>query len=171
LSILKREQGRYRFSTDSYVVRPLLPGGNIGDLAVNGTGNDLAMCGARPIALSAAFVLEEGLHVSELEAAVASMRNAARVERVSIVAGNTKVVERGKGNGLFITTSGIGLVEHGEIAPRRMQSGDAVIVSGGRLDGHRRDGDRHRPSPSAPPASCSGWIRCMSPTKGASSRS
>ena len=122
---------RLAFTTDSYVVRPLFfPGGNIGDLAVNGTVNDLAMCGARPVALSAAFVLEEGLHISELEAVVASMRNAARAARVSIVAGDTKVVERGKGDGIFITTSGIGLVEHGEIAPRRVRPGDAVIVSG-----------------------------------------
>lgn len=122
---------RLAFTTDSYVVQPLFfPGGNIGDLAVNGTVNDLAMCGARPVALSAAFVLEEGLRMSELEAVVRSMRDAALVAGVRIVTGDTKVVESGKGDGIFITTSGIGLVEHGEIAPSRVQPGDAVIVSG-----------------------------------------
>ena len=122
---------RLAFTTDTYVVRPLFfPGGNIGDLAVNGTVNDLAMCGARPVALSAAFVLEEGLRMAELEMVVASMRHAARAAGVTIVTGDTKVVEHGKGDGIFITTSGLGLVEHGEIAPRRVRPGDAVIVSG-----------------------------------------
>ena len=122
---------RLAFTTDTYVVRPLFfPGGNIGDLAVNGTVNDLAMCGARPVALSAAFVLEEGLRMEELETVVASMRHAARAAGVTIVTGDTKVVEHGKGDGIFITTSGLGLVEHGEIAPRRVRPGDGVIVSG-----------------------------------------
>ena len=122
---------RLAFTTDSYVVQPLFfPGGNIGDLAVNGTVNDLAMCGARPLALSAAFVLEEGLRLSELEAVVTSMRDAALAAGVRIVTGDTKVVESGKGDGIFITTSGIGLVEHGEIAPAQVRPGDAIIVSG-----------------------------------------
>ena len=123
---------RLAFTTDSYVVRPLFfPGGTIGDLAVNGTVNDLAMCGARPLSLSAAFILEEGLPIADLEAVVVAMRDAARVAGVAIVTGDTKVVERGKGDGIFITTAGIGVVEHaGGIAPARVRPGDAVIVSG-----------------------------------------
>jgi len=122
---------RLAFTTDSYVVHPLFfPGGSIGDLAVNGTVNDLAMCGARPLSLSAAFVLEEGLPMSDLQAVVASMRDAARRAGVSIVTGDTKVVERGKGDGIFITTSGVGVVEHADIAPQRVRTGDVVIVSG-----------------------------------------
>jgi hydrogenase expression/formation protein HypE len=123
---------RLAFTTDSYVVHPLrFPGGTIGDLAVNGTVNDLAMCGARPLALSAAFILEEGLPIPDLEAIVIDMRNAARVAGVSIVTGDTKVVERGKGDGLFVATSGIGVIEYPvEIAPASVRPGDAVIVSG-----------------------------------------
>jgi hydrogenase expression/formation protein HypE len=123
---------RLAFTTDSYVVQPLFfPGGTIGDLAVNGTVNDLAMCGARPLSLSAAFILEEGLAVADLEAVVVAMRDAARLAGVSIVTGDTKVVERGKGDGMFITTAGIGVVEHaGEISPASVRPGDAVIVSG-----------------------------------------
>jgi hydrogenase expression/formation protein HypE len=123
---------RLAFTTDSYVVQPLFfPGGTIGDLAVNGTVNDLAMCGARPLSLSAAFILEEGLAVADLEAVVIAMRDAARVAGVSIVTGDTKVVERGKGDGIFITTAGIGVVEHaGDIAPARVRCGDAIVVSG-----------------------------------------
>jgi hydrogenase expression/formation protein HypE len=122
---------RLAFTTDTYVVRPLFfPGGNIGDLAVNGTVNDLAMCGARPLSLSAAFVLEEGLPLADLQAVVSSMRDAAQRAGVTIVTGDTKVVERGKGDGIFITTAGIGVVEHATIAPDRVRAGDAVIVSG-----------------------------------------
>jgi len=123
---------RLAFTTDSYVVQPLFfPGGTIGDLAVNGTVNDLAMCGARPLSLSAAFILEEGLRLADLEAVVVTMRDAARLADVAIVTGDTKVVERGKGDGIFITTAGIGVIEHaGEIAPARVRPGDAVIVSG-----------------------------------------
>lgn len=121
----------FAFTTDSFVVRPLFfPGGTIGDLAVNGTVNDLAMCGARPVWLSAAFVLEEGLPISDLQDIVASMRNAAAAADVEIVTGDTKLVERGKGDGVYITTSGVGVVERGCIAPSRVQPGDAVIVSG-----------------------------------------
>jgi hydrogenase expression/formation protein HypE len=123
---------RLAFTTDSYVVRPLFfPGGTIGDLAVNGTVNDLAMCGARPLSLSAAFILEEGLAISDLEAIVIAMRDAARVADVCVVTGDTKVVERGKGDGVFITTAGIGVVEHtGDISPVSVRVGDAIIVSG-----------------------------------------
>jgi hydrogenase expression/formation protein HypE len=123
---------RLAFTTDSYVVRPLFfPGGTIGDLAVNGTVNDLAMCGARPLSLSAAFILEEGLPIADLEAVVVAMRDAARVAGVSIVTGDTKVVERGKGDGIFITSAGIGVVEHaGDISPASVRPDDAIIVSG-----------------------------------------
>jgi hydrogenase expression/formation protein HypE len=123
---------RLAFTTDSYVVHPLsFPGGTIGDLAINGTVNDLAMCGARPLGLSAAFILEEGLSVQELESIVVTMRDAARTAGVFVVTGDTKVVERGKGDGLFITTSGVGVIEHSHvIAPARVRAGDAVIVSG-----------------------------------------
>ncbi|MCC7157069.1 MAG: hydrogenase expression/formation protein HypE [Bryobacterales bacterium] len=122
---------RLAFSTDSYVVRPLIfPGGTIGDLAVNGTVNDLAMCGARPLYLSAAFILEEGLPMETLRAVVESMRLAAERAGVTLVTGDTKVVDKGKGDGIFITTSGIGAVEHTFTGPVGIQPGDAVIVSG-----------------------------------------
>ncbi|MFB3853058.1 MAG: hydrogenase expression/formation protein HypE [Vicinamibacterales bacterium] len=120
------------FTTDSYVVRPLFfPGGDIGSLAVNGTVNDLAMSGARPLAISAAFILEEGLPVETLDRIVASMRHAADAAGVSIVTGDTKVVDRGKADGVFISTAGVGVIEHGlTIRPSSIRAGDAVIVSG-----------------------------------------
>jgi hydrogenase expression/formation protein HypE len=122
---------RLAFTTDSYVARPLFfPGGTVGDLAVNGTVNDLAMCGARPLWLSAAFVLEEGLPMGDLRAIVTAMRDAAGEAGVTIVTGDTKVVERGKGDGLFITTAGVGIIEHTAAAPERVRPGDAIIVSG-----------------------------------------
>jgi len=123
---------RLAFSTDTYVVRPLFfAGGDIGSLAVNGTVNDLAMCGARPLALAAAFVLEEGFAVEDLRRIVDSMRRAASAIPVPIATGDTKVVERGKGDGVFVTTSGIGLVAEGaEIGPAHVRPGDAVVVSG-----------------------------------------
>jgi hydrogenase expression/formation protein HypE len=128
---LSVEDATVAFTTDSFVARPLFfPGGTIGDLAVNGTVNDLAMCGARPTWLSAAFILEEGLPVGDLQDIVASMRNAAAAADVAIVTGDTKIVERGKGDGVFITTSGLGVIERGCIAPSRVRAGDAVIVSG-----------------------------------------
>jgi hydrogenase expression/formation protein HypE len=129
---LVADAARLAFTTDSYVVHPLVfPGGTIGDLAVNGTVNDLAMCGAKPIGLSAAFILEEGLPIADLEAIVIAMRKAALAADVSIVTGDTKVVERGKGDGLFITTAGIGLIDdRAQIAPARVRPGDAVVVSG-----------------------------------------
>jgi hydrogenase expression/formation protein HypE len=124
--------GKVAFTTDSYVVRPLFfPGGDIGALAVNGTVNDLAMCGARPMHLSAAFIIEDGLPMADLEHVVASMREAATATGVSIVTGDTKVVERGKADGLFITTSGVGrMMTASAIAPSAVRPGDAVIVSG-----------------------------------------
>lgn len=131
-AVLSVGGSRLAFATDSYVVRPLIfPGGNIGDLAVNGTVNDLAMCGARPLYLSSGFILEEGLATETLRAVVDSMRRAADAAGVSLVTGDTKVVDKGKGDGIFINTAGIGVVEHGlEIGPSAVQAGDAVVVSG-----------------------------------------
>ncbi|HTL68869.1 MAG TPA: hydrogenase expression/formation protein HypE [Lacunisphaera sp.] len=124
--------GRLAFTTDSHVVSPLIfPGGDIGKLAVTGTVNDLAMCGARPLWLSAGFVLEEGFAMVALEQVVASMRVAADAAGVKIVTGDTKVVERGKGDGLYVTTSGIGVIETPlTVAPASIRAGDAVILSG-----------------------------------------
>ena len=125
---------RVAFTTDSFVVRPLIfPGGNIGDLAVNGTVNDLAMCGARPLFLSAGFILEEGLEMETLRTVVTSMRDAAAKANVKLVTGDTKVVDKGKGDGVFVNTSGIGVIEANvktHIGPGSVQNGDVVIVSG-----------------------------------------
>lgn len=124
--------GNLACSTDSFVVDPLFfPGGNIGDLAVNGTVNDLACCGARPLYLTAGFILEEGLPLKDLYTIVRSMRAAADKAGVQIVAGDTKVVEHGKCDKLFINTSGIGQVPYGiRIAPEQVRPGDAVLCSG-----------------------------------------
>jgi hydrogenase expression/formation protein HypE len=123
---------RLVFSTDSFVVKPLrFPGGSIGDLAVNGTVNDLAMMGARPMALSAAFVLEEGLAVDELRAIVADMAAAAEAAGVRVVTGDTKVVNRGAADGAYITTAGVGLVPAGRrLGADLVRPGDHVLVSG-----------------------------------------
>ena len=131
-AVLDVGRTRLAFTTDSYVVHPLFfPGGDIGSLAVNGTVNDLAMCGARPIALSAAMILEEGLPFDSLQRVLASMSACAQAAGVSIVTGDTKVVDRGKGDGLFINTAGVGVIEHEQvIAPTRVRPGDAVLVSG-----------------------------------------
>jgi hydrogenase expression/formation protein HypE len=131
-AILSIGGARVAFTTDSYVVQPLVfPGGNIGDLAVNGTVNDLAMCGARPLYLSAGFILEEGLPIETLRLVVESMRQAAASAGVSLVTGDTKVVDKGKADGIFINTAGIGVLEHAlAIGPQSVCPGDAVIVSG-----------------------------------------
>lgn len=123
---------RLAFTTDTFVVRPLFfPGGNIGDLAINGTVNDLAMQGARPLALSTGFVLEEGLELEILRQITSSMGAAATRAGVELVTGDTKVVESGHGDGIYINTAGIGLVADGvELAPERALPGDRVIVSG-----------------------------------------
>lgn len=120
------------FSTDSFVVRPLFfPGGDIGVLAVNGTVNDLAMCGAEALYLSAGFILEEGFPMAELRRVVASMAGAARRAGIKLVTGDTKVVDKGSGDGIFINTSGIGIVRPGaDISARRIRPGDAVLLSG-----------------------------------------
>jgi hydrogenase expression/formation protein HypE len=131
-AVLRVPPGRLAFSTDSYVVRPLFfPGGSIGELAINGTVNDIAMSGAHPLYLSVAFILEEGLPMATLGQIVERMRIAAALAGVQVVTGDTKVVERGHGDGCFISTSGIGLVPEGrEVGPARAKPGDAVIVSG-----------------------------------------
>jgi hydrogenase expression/formation protein HypE len=155
-AVLSINGSRLAFTTDSFVVRPLIfPGGTIGDLAVNGTVNDLAMCGARPLYLSAGFILEEGLAMDTLRKIVTSMQQAAAKANVKLVTGDTKVVDKGKGDGIFINTSGIGVIESFEraglqprredltntwalapeggtttIGPASVQPGDAVIVSG-----------------------------------------
>ena len=123
---------RLAFTTDSYVVRPLFfPGGDIGSLAVNGTVNDLAMCGARPLYLSAGFILEEGMETEKLWRIVQSMRKAADAAGIQLVTGDTKVVDRGKGDEIFINTAGVGVIEHDRtISPGSVQSGDAIILSG-----------------------------------------
>jgi hydrogenase expression/formation protein HypE len=124
--------GRLAISTDSYVVRPLFfPGGSIGDLAVNGTVNDLAMSGARPLCLTAGFIIEEGFPVAELAAVVGEMAKAARAAGVRIVTGDTKVVERGHGDGVYINTAGIGVVPPGvAVGTIPIRAGDVVLFSG-----------------------------------------
>ena len=124
--------GRLVLATDSHVVSPLVfPGGDIGCLAVHGTLNDVAMSGARPLYLAASFILEEGLPLADLQRIVISMAHAAHQAGVPIVTGDTKVVERGKGDGVFITTTGIGLVPPGvEISGSRAQPGDCILVNG-----------------------------------------
>jgi hydrogenase expression/formation protein HypE len=131
-AIIGVDAGRLAFTTDSFVVDPLFfPGGDIGSLAVHGTVNDLAMCGARPLALSAAFIIEEGFDMETLWRIAQSMGEAAREAGVPIVTGDTKVVEKGKGDGVFINTTGIGLVAEGsDIAPGRAAPGDKILING-----------------------------------------
>ncbi|PSR70143.1 hydrogenase expression/formation protein HypE [Nocardia sp. MDA0666] len=123
---------RLAFSTDSFVVKPLVfPGGTIGELAVNGTVNDLAMAGAQPLALSTAFILEEGTDLAEIARVAEAMGEAAGTAGVKLVTGDTKVVDAGHGDGIFVNTAGIGLVPAGvDIRPERARPGDVVLVSG-----------------------------------------
>lgn len=123
---------RLAFSTDSYVIRPLIfPGGDIGTLAVNGTVNDLAMCGARPLYLSAGFIMEEGLPIATLDRIVQSMRQAALRAGVQIITGDTKVVDKGKGDGLYVNTAGIGILDHDRVIdPSQVCPGDVVLLNG-----------------------------------------
>ena len=129
---LARPAGRIAMSTDSHVVSPLFfPGGNIGTLAVNGTVNDVAMAGAKPLYLSAGFILEEGYPLADLDRIAASMAAAAQAAGVAIVTGDTKVVERGKGDGVFIATTGVGVIPDGvELLPARIAPGDAILING-----------------------------------------
>ncbi len=131
-AVLPAPAGRLAFSTDSYVVHPLFfPGGSIGELAVHGTVNDLAMMGARPLYLSAAFILEEGLPLQTLGAIVDRMAAAAREAGVAITTGDTKVVDKGHGHGCYITTAGVGVLADGlDIGPDRARPGDVVLISG-----------------------------------------
>ncbi|TWT45168.1 Hydrogenase isoenzymes formation protein HypE [Phycisphaerae bacterium RAS1] len=131
-AILDVQNLRLAFTTDCFVVRPLVfPGGSIGELAINGTVNDLAVSGATPIAIAAGFIIEDGLDAGVLRREVAAMARAARQARVAIVAGDTKVVERGKADGLYITASGIGCVDPlWRLGPQHVRPGDAVLLSG-----------------------------------------
>src|SRR3569832_84572 len=123
---------RLAFTTDSYVVKPLFfPGGDIGSLAINGTVNDLAMCGARPLYQSCGFVLEEGLPMETLWRVVQSLKRNAEKAGVQLVTGDTKVVDKGKGDQIFINTAGIGILDLGiRIGPKQVRAGDAIILSG-----------------------------------------
>ncbi|MCE5335525.1 MAG: hydrogenase expression/formation protein HypE [Desulfobacteraceae bacterium] len=131
-AVFEIQGGRLAMTTDSYVVDPVFfPGGNIGSLAVHGTVNDLAMCGATPLYLTAGFILEEGLPVSDLGRVVESMAGAAREASVQVIAGDTKVVPRGKADKLFINTAGVGIVPPGiNIGGRNARPGDAVLING-----------------------------------------
>ena len=131
-AIVEVAGGRLAFSTDSYVVRPLFfPGGSIGDLAVNGTVNDIAMAGATPLVLSTAFIIEEGTQLAELGRVAEALGAAARKAGIKLVTGDTKVVDNGNGDGVFVNTAGIGVLADGvDIRPERASVGDVIIVSG-----------------------------------------
>jgi hydrogenase expression/formation protein HypE len=131
-AVFSIDEGKLAFSTDSYVINPLFfPGGDIGSLAVHGTVNDLAMCGARPLYLSAGFILEEGLPMESLWQVVLSMQRAAENANIRIVTGDTKVVDRGKGDGIFINTAGVGVIKHNlTISPGQVREGDEILLSG-----------------------------------------
>ncbi len=131
-AVLDDGGGRLAFTTDSYVVRPrFFPGGNVGDLAINGTVNDLAVSGAEPLALSVGLILEEGMPLDELGVITQTMGRAARAAGVSIVTGDTKVVDAGHGDGVYINTAGIGRVRPGlELGPSQIRPGDRILVSG-----------------------------------------
>ncbi len=131
-AIFKIKDTRFAFSTDSYVVDPIFfHGGDIGKLAVCGTVNDLAMCGSKPLYLSVAFIIEEGLPMDELWRVVLSMQEAASAAGVLLITGDTKVVDRGKGDKIFINTSGVGVIENGiNIDPKNAKVGDKIILSG-----------------------------------------
>lgn len=131
-AILSIGNKRLAFSTDSYVINPIFfPGGDIGSLAINGTVNDIAMCGAHPLYLSCAVIIEEGFPMEDLWRVVLSMQKAAELAGVELVTGDTKVVDRGKGDKIFVNTSGIGVIPDGvEISPKRTKPGDKIILSG-----------------------------------------
>ncbi len=131
-AIIEINGAKIAFTTDSYVVNPIFfPGGNIGELAVNGTVNDLAVGGAKPLFISAGLIIEEGFPLNDLCKIVESMKNACERAGVILVTGDTKVVEKGKGDKIFINTSGIGIIEHNiEISPRKVKPGDKILING-----------------------------------------
>lgn len=131
-AVFKINKTKFAFSTDSYVINPIFfPGGDIGKLAVYGTVNDLSMCGACPLYLSVGLIIEEGFLKSDLEKIIISMKKAADDTGIKLVTGDTKVVDKGKGDGLFINTAGIGIVEDGvDISPENVKEGDVIILSG-----------------------------------------
>lgn len=131
-TVISIGEERLAFTTDSYVVSPLFfPGGDIGSLAVNGTVNDLAMVGATPLYLSLALILEEGLEMETLQRILSSIQKAAQQAGVKVVTGDTKVVDKGKGDGIYINTSGIGFIKHSlDISPQQVRPGDAILVNG-----------------------------------------
>ncbi|WP_267384088.1 hydrogenase expression/formation protein HypE [Cyanobacterium sp. uoEpiScrs1] len=131
-AVFNLNTNKIAFTTDSYVINPLFfPGGDIGSLAINGTVNDLAMSGARPLYLSVGFILEEGLPMEILWNVVQSLQNSAQTAQVQIITGDTKVVDRGKGDGLFINTAGVGIIEHDQIiTAQSVQPGDAILING-----------------------------------------
>jgi hydrogenase expression/formation protein HypE len=135
-AILDVAGGRIAFSTDTYVVDPIFfPGGSIGDLAVNGTVNDVAMCGATPLFLSVGLIIEEGFPLAELERVVAEMGQAARLAGVQVVTGDTKVVPKGAADKIFINTAGIGILrDNVDVSGANARPGDAVILSGTMAD-------------------------------------
>ncbi len=130
-AVFSNQSDRYAFTTDSFVVSPLFfPGGDIGSLAINGTVNDLAMCGARPLYISTGFIIEEGFPVKTLTKIVHSMKIAADRTSVKIVTGDTKIVEYGKGDGVYINTSGVGIIDHQlDILPTSIKSGDSILIN------------------------------------------
>jgi hydrogenase expression/formation protein HypE len=131
-AVINLDKTKIAFTTDSYVVNPLFfPGGDIGSLAINGTVNDLAMSGARPLYISLGFILEEGLEMESLWRITQSIKEAADKANVQVITGDTKVVDRGKGDGIFINTSGIGVIEHDiVISPNSIKIGDSILVNG-----------------------------------------
>jgi hydrogenase expression/formation protein HypE len=131
-AVIDVDAGRMAVSTDSFVISPLFfPGGNIGSLAVHGTVNDVAMCGAQPLAITVGMVIEEGLPMEDLWRIVSSIKTASDEAGVAVATGDTKVVDRGKGDGIFINTTGFGMVPDGiDVRPERMEIGDQVIISG-----------------------------------------
>lgn len=183
-AVVNVNKQRIAFTTDSFVVKPLFfPGGNIGSLAVHGTINDLAMGGAKPLYLSAAFIIEEGYPIEDLRRIVLSMHEAAAAAEVQVVTGDTKVVERGKGDGIFITTTGIGIMPDGvEMSSDRARPGDKILLSGS-IGDHgiailaKREGIEFESAVESDSAalhtlvadmlSCGSGIRCMrDPTRG-----
>ncbi len=131
-AVINLPGSKIAFTTDSYVIHPLFfPGGDIGSLAINGTVNDLAMSGARPLYLSLGFIIEEGLAMETLWRIIQSLQGAAQTAKIKIITGDTKVVDRGKGDGIFINSAGVGIIEHNQIiAPQTVQPGDAILING-----------------------------------------